>query len=71
MGKEVNMARIVEHATKELVRVGLLDSDADYDGELGVSVLALCMLFASQGHSGESAESTIQLFCKLARRETL
>ena len=65
------MSRLVEHATKELVRVGLLDHDADYDGELGIGVLELIMVFAKQGHSGESAESTITLFTKLAKRESL
>jgi hypothetical protein len=65
------MARLVEHATKELVRVGLLDSDADYNGELGIGVLELIMVFAKQGHSGTSAEMTIELFTKLAKRELL
>jgi hypothetical protein len=64
-------ARLVEHAAKELVRVGLFDRDSDYDGEIGIGVMALIMLFGSQGHSGGSAEITIELFTKLARRETL
>ena len=63
--------RIVEHAVAELARTGLLASDADYDGELGIGVLKLCILFAEQGHSGGSAEMAIELFTKLVRREKL
>jgi hypothetical protein len=65
------MSRLVEHATKELVRVGLLDHDADYDGQLGVDVLELMIVFAKQGHSGSSAEITIELFTKLAMRASI
>lgn len=65
------MSRLIEHAAKELTRVGLFDNDADYDGELAISAMELIMVFARQGHSGGSAELTIDLFTKLARRETL
>lgn len=58
---------LLDHANKELQRVGLFDEDADYDGMLGDAVMELITVFANQGHSGMSAEMTIQLFEKLAR----
>lgn len=61
------MSNLINHATAELNKHGLMDKDADYDGELGKGVLELITLFASQGHSGMSAEMTIQLFERLAR----
>ncbi len=65
------MSKLIEHANSELSRVGLFDKDSDYDGALGYGTLDLIKLFASQGHSGHSAEMTIQLFTKLARFELL
>ncbi len=65
------MSNLVNHATTELTKHGMFDKDADYDGELGKGVLDLITLFASQGHSGMSAEMTIQMFTKLARFEPL
>lgn len=66
------MSRLVEHAVKELLRVGLFDhADVDYNGKLAVDVTELVILFAKQGHSGASAELTIDLFTKLAKREML
>ncbi len=62
---------LVDHAEKELRRVGLFDKDSDYDGMLGEDVLELIKLFAGQGHSGMSAEMSIQLFEKLARYQEL
>lgn len=61
------MSNLIDHANKELTRVGLFDKDSDYDGELGRGVLELITVFANQGHSGMSAEMTVQLFEKLAR----
>lgn len=65
------MSNLVNHANEQLKKAGLFDKDSDYDGELGKGVLELITLFASQGHSGYSAEMTIQLFTKLARFEEL
>lgn len=61
------MSNLIDHATKELTRVGLFDKDSDYDGMLGDAALELITTFANQGHSGMSAEMTIQLFERLAR----
>lgn len=61
------MSNLIDHANKELTRVGLFDKDSDYDGMLGDAALELITVFANQGHSGVSAEMTIQLFEKLAR----
>ena len=61
------MSALIDHATEQLTKAGLFDKDSDYEGELGNGVLELITTFAGQGHSGYSAELTIQLFEKLAR----
>ena len=65
------MSNLIDHANKELTRVGLFDKDSDYDGMLGDAVLELITTFANQGHSGMSAEMTIQLFERLSRFEEI
>lgn len=65
------MSNLVNHAQKELTRVGLFDKDADYDGMLGDAVLELITVFAAQGHSGYSAQMTRELFYKLSNFEEL
>jgi len=65
------MSKLVEHAQKELSRVGLFDKDSDYGGELGKGVLELITTFAGQGHSGMSAQMCRELFHKLSNFETL
>lgn len=57
---------LVEHAKRELNLAGLDRPDADYDGMIAASVLALMELFASQGHSGYSARLTLDVFNRLA-----
>jgi len=59
------------HARTELDRAGLLAADAEYNGFLGRAVLALVKLFCEQGHSGTSAELTLDLFNTVARRQPL
>lgn len=59
------------HARKELELAGLFDSDSDYGGLLGESVLELVQVFADQGHSGLSASIAIKLFGLLASFEPL
>ena len=65
------MSNLVNHANEQLQKAGLFDNDSDYDGELGKGVLELIIVFANQGHSGYSAELTVQLFSKLARFEEI
>jgi len=65
------LSNLVNHAQKELRRVGLFDKDSDYDGALGKSVLELITTFANQGHSGMSAGITRELFYKLSNFEEL
>jgi len=65
------MSNLVNHAQKELQRVGLFDKDSDYDGALGEGVLELITTFANQGHSGMSAEMTRELFYKLSNFDNL
>lgn len=61
------MSNLINHANEQLKKAGLYDKDSDYDGMLGEAVLELITVFANQGHSGMSAEMTIQLFERLAR----
>lgn len=42
--------------------LGMYDKDSDYDGMIGKAVEELSLTFANQGHSGASADSTLQLF---------
>lgn len=65
------MSNLVNHAQKELDKVGLFDKDADYDGMLGEAVLELITTFANQGHSGMSAQMTRELFYKLSNFDNL
>ena len=50
---------------KRLQELGVYDKDSDYGGMLGKSVEELSETFASQGHSGASAELTLALFSML------
>jgi hypothetical protein len=60
-------SNLVRYAEEELRRAGLADADADYGGAIAESVLALVRTFAEQGHSGESAARTIEVFGRVAR----
>lgn len=62
---------LVDHAERELRKAGLFDSDSDYGGAMANSVMDLIRLFASQRHSGASADLAIVLFKKLAKFKTL
>lgn len=65
------MSNLVKHAKKELKMAGLFDKDSDYDGMLGEAVLELVKVFAKQGHSGFSANWTLDVFDKVARYKPL
>lgn len=65
------MSNLVKHAKKELELAGLFDKDSDYDGMLGMAVLELVKVFAKQGHSGFSANWTLEVFDKVARFKPL
>jgi hypothetical protein len=62
---------LVEHARNELQAAGVFNKDSDYDGMLGNAVMELVEVFAKQGHSGFSAETTLQLFDEVARFRNL
>lgn len=62
---------LVEHAQRELNLAGLMDTDSDYDGEIGKAALEIVKVFAEQGHSGMSAALTIEVVTKLMRFEPL
>jgi hypothetical protein len=53
---------LVDFAKTELDKAGLFSKDSDYEGMLGNAVMDLMKVFASQGHSGFSAQLTRQLF---------
>lgn len=57
----------VRHAyfERRVRELGVLDKDADYGGMIGQTVLELSRVFARQGHSGNSASSTLGLFNQL------
>lgn len=62
---------LVRYAADELKRAGMFGEDSDYDGWLGVAVLRMIELFASERHSGIRALLAIDAFSKLARSEPL
>lgn len=62
---------LIEHAKSELQRVGLMLPDSDYDGMLGKAALELIETFASQGHSGMSAQVVAGLFSTLVQFKPL
>ncbi len=65
------MSNLVKHAQKELKLAGLFDKDSDYDGMVGDAVLELVKVFAKQGHSGFSANWTLEVFNKVANYKPL
>jgi hypothetical protein len=61
------MSELVNFAKAELRAAGLFDPDADYDGAIAGTVVSLMETFSAYGHSGVSAEHTLDVFDKLAR----
>jgi hypothetical protein len=64
-------SNLVQHARRELERIGMFDPDSDYSGMLATAVMELIEKFAAQGHSGMSASMTMDLFSKLGNFEAL
>jgi hypothetical protein len=67
----IEESNLLKHARAELQQVGLLDSDADYDGYVGATVLRMIEAFSWYGHSGGSAAMTLEVFNRLAQFKTL
>lgn len=65
------MSNLVEYAKRELQLAGAFEKDSMYEGMLGNSVLELVETFAKQGHSGMSAQITLQLFIMVANFKPL
>lgn len=65
------MSNLIDHAKYELELAGLLDKGSDYDGMLGKAVLELVKVFAKQGHSGFSAQRTLDVFSIVANYKPL
>ena len=59
------MSNLVEFARKELEMAGLFDSDSDYGGDIGKTVMELIEVFDKQGHSGMSASLCVSILYKL------
>lgn len=62
---------LLAHAQRELHLAHLRDPDADYGGMVAHGVEDLVRVFASQGHSGGSAQLTVGLFRRLASFDVL
>jgi hypothetical protein len=62
---------LVDHAQRELALAGLLDSDADYEAELGQNILDTVTAFSTYGHSGGSAAIAVAALERLLRFKTL
>lgn len=62
---------LADYARRELEIAGLFDEDSDYEGMIGEAVMSLVELFASQGHSGCSADITRSIFDRLASYKPL
>jgi hypothetical protein len=62
---------LMTFARAEVRRAGLLDSDSDYGGQIGACVLRMVEAFGWYGHSGGSAEMTLEIFNRVARFQTL
>ena len=65
------MSSLLKFTKAELRAAGLFDTDADYDGLVASNVVSLMETFVAAGHSGGSAELTLQAFDKLARHMPL
>lgn len=65
------MSELLKHAKSELRAAGLFDADADYDGAIATSVVALMETFCAYGHSGGSAGQTIDVFTRLVNAKPL
>jgi hypothetical protein len=62
---------LCQHAKRELELAGLFDEDSDYGGMLGRSAYEIVRTFASQGHSGASAEIVTDLVARLMAYQPL
>lgn len=64
---EFSVRRCTRHQffVERLKQLGVFDKDSDYAGMLGESVKELSKVFEKQGHSGQSAVLTVQLFTQL------
>ncbi len=65
------MGNLTDYAERELRAAGLFDEDSDYGGMLAEGVMKLVVEFSAQGHSGFSANQTINIFERVARFEPL
>lgn len=71
MGSQTDEHPLVAHTKRELIRAGLFDSDSDYGGLLGNSVMELVETMVKQNHSGQSAEMVVTIFDAVIRHKNL
>lgn len=64
-------SEFVTWARSELQRAGLFDSDSDYEGMLGESIMEMVLTFDAAGHSGFSAAWAASIFQRLSERKPL
>lgn len=62
---------LLNHARNEMIRAGLFDKDADYEGLIARSVMDLLKAHSKAGHSGASHEQVLEIFDILVRYKTL
>ena len=56
-----------QYFVERLKVLGLFDQHSDYSGMIGEAVKELSLVFAKQGHSGQSAEITVHVFNELMK----
>lgn len=65
--EETDESNLVRYAREEMTRAGLFEPDADYEGQIAPVVLKMVESFASFGHSGGSAELSLDIFNSVVR----
>jgi hypothetical protein len=65
------MSTLLQHTKSELRAAGLFDADADFNGDIAVQVTALMETFVAYGHSGASAERTLEVFNRVANHRQI
>ena len=60
------MSNLIDYATEELKRIGMIDSGEPYNDLATKCILDLIKLFSEQGHSGFSAPYVARMFYRLS-----
>lgn len=65
------MSNLVKHAERELLLAGMYEGEGTYNEMMANAVVELVQKFSEQGHSGTSAELTLQMFSRVANFKPL